>query len=219
MKNYEKYELHINQDILWKYESPRKDEIAEIQNSIENVNEYSDSLINKSRTKLLLIANEELNKLKKNCLTKINDKTLACAEKEFSSQNNQIINLKSEFFLPYAHIGQAGVKRQSKKFLYTSPDDSTRLFRSDEGSVNSVETEKRELSLNTNVSEKDINFSPFPKIVEKKKSIFKKKDEHFKNVILKIFKEEDEFKIKKLIIEYLFRKKHFYISFLILKNI
>jgi len=197
MKNYEKYELHINQEILWKYESPREEEIAQIQNSLDNVCEYSDSMINKSRTKLLLIANEELNKLKKNCLTKINDKSLATAEKEFSSQNNQIINLKSEFFLPYAHIGQAGVKKQSNKFLYVSPDDSTRLFRSDEGSVNSVETEKRELSFNTNVSEKDINFSPFPKIVEKKKSIFKKKDEHFKNVILKIFKEEDEFKIEK----------------------
>lgn len=53
---------------------------------------------NKSRTNLLILASKELKELKTKCNSKINSKTLTNAEKEFSSQNDQFINLKVETF-------------------------------------------------------------------------------------------------------------------------
>jgi len=84
---------------------------------------------NKLRTKLLILANDEINKIKKTNYTQINSKSLNEFEKFYSDlNNNNAIELKEEQFVSrdFTDIIQQNIIRE--KFTLESPDGNNLKF-------------------------------------------------------------------------------------------
>jgi hypothetical protein len=84
---------------------------------------------NKLRTKLLILANHEINKIKKTNYTQINSKSLNEFEKFYSDlNNNNAIELKEEKFVSrdFTDIIQQNIIRE--KFTLESPDGNNLKF-------------------------------------------------------------------------------------------
>lgn len=147
---------------------------------------------NKIRTNLLILASKELKELKKVCYSKINSKTLSTAEKEFSNQNDQIVNLKVETFSNRLESKGVCQAKSNSNLLKIDLNETFRkhAFKSNnkiDESIKSISTPSISTPKN-NIKEK----------INRKFSVSHKKMEYFNNNTLNKMPEIEEAQQNKL---------------------
>ncbi len=104
---------------------------------------------NKLRTKLLLLANDDINRIKKTSHTQINSRGLREFEKFYADlNNNNAIALKEEKFVSRDFTDIIQQNNKKEKFILKSPDDNSFIKFNDNTKQNTLEAVAADFFMN-----------------------------------------------------------------------